>query len=170
VPALIKAGTPLRVQSSGLNEWIIKELGSHKDYVDGWGQLMSKAGSSETCIVVDDPSTKIGNRNFERARLDYSECNRFVALAVCENGSPPSNWAQCIASFDEIWVLSEPERQFVIKTGISPSKVQLVPLGIDTENFTPAIDENAGNLVDGRFCFLANIHSTDDPLFRQPRI
>jgi glycosyltransferase involved in cell wall biosynthesis/GT2 family glycosyltransferase len=167
IPALARSGAVIRVQPSSVNEWIIKELAGHTNYLAQWSELMSKNSSTKTCIVVDDPGTVSGKRNFERARADNPASSKFIGFVICESTALQSDAVKVLASFDEIWVLSEPERRLLIEAGVGPSLVQIMPLGIDTENFTPGILGQTEQLVKDKFTFLVDIHSTDDPLFRQ---
>jgi glycosyltransferase involved in cell wall biosynthesis/tetratricopeptide (TPR) repeat protein len=61
----------------------------------------------------------------------------WVLMQPWEFGHVPSEWVQNIVNVDEVWTPSEYSRRTFIDSGVSPSKVKVVPNGIDPDRFKP---------------------------------
>lgn len=62
---------------------------------------------------------------------------RWVHMADWGLSRIPQDWVQRLEHVDEIWVTSEFQRRAYVDSGIEPSKLSLIPLGVDTEIFHP---------------------------------
>lgn len=65
---------------------------------------------------------------------------RLVLILPWEFGSIPKTWVENISAFvDEVWVPSSYVRECYINSGVKTEKVVVVPNGVDTVAFTPAV-------------------------------
>ncbi|MFZ5814031.1 MAG: glycosyltransferase [Bacillota bacterium] len=61
-------------------------------------------------------------------------------LVIClpwEYGSLPKAWFRGLSRADEVWVYTNYVRELMIRDGVEPSKVAVVPCGVDTSLFRP---------------------------------
>jgi tetratricopeptide (TPR) repeat protein len=69
--------------------------------------------------------------NFERPAR-----GAFVLMQPWEFGSLPADWVEGIArSVDEVWAYSNYVKDVYLRSGVDPSKVQTIPLGVNPELF-----------------------------------
>jgi len=71
----------------------------------------------------------------------------------------PQDWVKRLAHVDEIWVNSEYQRRTYVDSGIDPSKLVTVPVGVDTNVFNkgvPAIEWDARKTY--KFLFVGDGH------------
>ena len=61
----------------------------------------------------------------------------WVLIQPWEFGVLPADWVGRLASVDEIWAPSDYVRRVYVESGIHPSKVRIVPNGIDPGKFRP---------------------------------
>lgn len=71
--------------------------------------------------------------------------SRRIAYVVWETTIMPQDKLEILRSMDEIWVPSTWGRQLLIDNGIPPSRVAVVPEGVDVETFKPVAPERGGN-------------------------
>src|SRR5206468_3050193 len=64
----------------------------------------------------------------------------WVLIQPWEYGVLPDEWVQRLADVDEVWAPSEYVRRVYVESGVDPGKVQVVPNGIDPEQFHPDVD------------------------------
>lgn len=60
-----------------------------------------------------------------------------ILRTTFETDRIPSHWHPCLANFDEIWVISEHNKQTFRRSGIAPEKLRVVPSCIDTSLYCP---------------------------------
>lgn len=150
---------------SSLNEWVLSETQKDAPYL---GLLKAKGASissASTFIVAHDPLRSNGQNYYAELRKELPKDARLFALTV-----PPfalsASWITAAGSADELWVLTEAERRRVIEAGVPAEKVRVCPLGVDSSVFSPLPQGEKRQLVPERFCFLARVHSVDDPFLR----
>lgn len=84
---------------------------------------------------------------------------KFVLMQPWEYGSLPSSWRDAMReTVDEVWVYTRFLKTCYERSGISPDKVKVVPLGIDPLLFNPDAppDDRIKSAADGRFCYFYN--------------
>ncbi|MGH9396151.1 MAG: glycosyltransferase [Terriglobia bacterium] len=65
-------------------------------------------------------------------------CGKLVLILPWEFGSVPCRWIKAIdRNVDELWALSQFNKESFVRAGISEDRVHVVPPGIDTETFNP---------------------------------
>lgn len=77
-----------------------------------------------------------------------------IAYNVWESTEQPQNFFNQLLQFDQIWVPSQWQADCTIKQGADPSKVKVVPEGVDIETFYPEDFETTLDYADGRFKFV----------------
>lgn len=61
----------------------------------------------------------------------------WVLMQPWEFGVLPADWVAQVEKVDEVWAYSEYVRRVYVDSGVSPSKVKVVPLGVDPRQFNP---------------------------------
>ncbi len=74
--------------------------------------------------------------NFE----SKSEGGPLVLMQPWEFGALPKSWVAATEKVDEIWVYSEYVRRVYVDSGVEPSKVKVLSLGVDPQTFRPDQD------------------------------
>lgn len=106
-------------------------------------------------------------RHFFPPRLEAPDEGKFVLIQPWEYGYLPNRWIEPIQhNVDEVWCYSNYVKEVYLASGIPEEKLQIVPLGVDTDVFTPTAPpyvfttepgaarvQSEGGLV-GRFVFL----------------
>jgi len=85
-------------------------------------------------------------------RLDNRYCIGFTMLE-CDRINP--FWVEKCSQMDEVWVPSTFNRETFTRSGVDPSKIVVMPLGVDTSVFRPEVPSL---FIPGRkgFTFLSN--------------
>jgi glycosyltransferase involved in cell wall biosynthesis len=60
-----------------------------------------------------------------------------VIRTTFETDRIPDGWFECLERFDEVWVISEHNRQAFIRGGVAPEKTRLIPSFLDTGLYRP---------------------------------
>jgi len=77
-----------------------------------------------------------------------------IAYNVWESTLQPLEFFSKLKEFDQIWVPSKWQAECTIKQGADPSKVKVVPEGVDTNTFYPEDPQTTLDYTDGRFKFI----------------
>ena len=77
-----------------------------------------------------------------------------IAYNVWESTEQPEGFFNKLLEFDQIWVPSQWQADCTIKQGADPSKVKVVPEGVDTKIFFPEDPQTTLDYTDGRFKFV----------------
>ena len=77
-----------------------------------------------------------------------------IAYNVWESTRQPENFFNKLKEYDQIWVPSQWQAQCTIDQGADPSKVKVVPEGVDTNTFYPEDPTTTLDYIDGRFKFI----------------
>ena len=77
-----------------------------------------------------------------------------IAFNVWESTRQPDVFFDKLKEFDELWVPSEWQKECSIEQGYDPSKVKVVPEGVDIHTFFPEKVDLLDEYKDGRFKFL----------------
>ena len=115
--------------------------------------------------LVDRPIyTKYPNEFEHNVNLVLNETNHHyyyqpyvgpkIAYNVWESTRQPESFFKKLLEFDEIWVPSQWQAKCTIEQGADPSKVKVVPEGVDTKTFYPEDPQTTLDYVDGRFKFI----------------
>jgi glycosyltransferase involved in cell wall biosynthesis len=95
-------------------------------------------------------------RHFFPPRFQKPEEGRLVLIQPWEYGYLPTAWIEPIVHHvDEVWCYSQYVKEVYLRSGIPEAKLQVVPLGVDTEVFHPQAlpyvftnEAGAGRLVE----------------------
>lgn len=77
-----------------------------------------------------------------------------IAYNVWESTLQPEGFFNKLLEYDQIWVPSQWQADCTIAQGADPSKVKVVPEGVDTSIFYPEDPKTVLDYVDGRFKFV----------------
>jgi len=64
---------------------------------------------------------------------------KWVLMQPWEYGAIPREWAAHLRKVDQIWAYSTYIQRMYLEAGATPSKVKLLPLGIDPQRFRPGV-------------------------------
>ena len=106
-----------------------------------------------------------GKKNFQHDfNLVLCETNHYyfydhysgpkIAYNVWESTLQPWDFFERLKDYDEVWVPSKWQRDCMIDQGYDPSRIQVVPEGVDSQVFFPESVETLEIFKDGRFKFL----------------
>ncbi|HEY0456478.1 MAG TPA: glycosyltransferase, partial [Verrucomicrobiae bacterium] len=84
------------------------------------------------------PKTQITVRHGWPPRWDPPAQGKWVVIQPWEFGVLPAEWVAQLAHVDEAWVPSEYVRRVYVESGVHPSKVKVVPNGINPQLYHPA--------------------------------
>jgi glycosyltransferase involved in cell wall biosynthesis len=87
---------------------------------------------------------------------------RLVQILHWEFGPIPPAWVDLIhGAMDEAWVASTYVRDWMLRCGVDPARVAVLPLGVDPERFHPGVEPmDLGDAAPGtRFLFVGGLHS-----------
>ena len=109
-------------------------------------QDSSKNFKHDFNIILSETNHHLFYQNYNGPKIAYN---------VWESTLQPQNFFNQLLKFDEIWVPSKWQRDCTIKQGADPSKVVVVPEGVDIHTFYPeSIQNPLDEYKDGRFKFL----------------
>ena len=92
---------------------------------------------AETLVSFPASSPDVTIRHAWPPSWQAPKSGAWVLIQPWEFGVAPADWIQHIRHVDEVWVPSEFVRHSYIDSGIPPSKIHVVPNGIDPERFHP---------------------------------
>jgi glycosyltransferase involved in cell wall biosynthesis len=88
-------------------------------------------------------------------RPDPAACLNILRTTF-ETDRIPDYWLPLLEPFDEIWVISEHNRQAFRRSGVPPEKIRVVPSCTDTDRYCPQGERVAlPEALRGRFVFLS---------------
>src|SRR5690606_25570307 len=62
----------------------------------------------------------------------------YVGLTMFETDRLPAGWAAACNGMDEVWLPSTFNRETFTRAGVEPTKLQVIPFGLDTAVYNPA--------------------------------
>ena len=128
--AIVGGGSARTAYASINRRWCEGLRGSGLD-VQLVSSLAELPGRSFDCIVHHDYEAHFGD-------LARPRTGRFIAVRTWDFGPYPSRWAEVVRKvFDELWVHSRWTADQAVAGGVDPSKVHVVPHGVDTSVMTP---------------------------------
>lgn len=83
------------------------------------------------------PKTDVTVRHEWPPKWNKPATGAWVLIQPWEFGVLPQDWVKKLHFVDEIWAPTEYVRRVYVESGIQPSKVKIVPNGIDPEKFRP---------------------------------
>jgi GT2 family glycosyltransferase len=105
--------------------------------------IRERKASSRSLATIVYGQADAFERGLGRRRIGYT---------MLEVDGFPKEWVRQANAMDEIWVPSEFNRQGMLASGVT-RPIHLMPLGVDTDVFSPAVRGVRGN--GGEFVFLA---------------
>ena len=152
---LNRAGVPVEVQSfdqegAERDRFVESLAGSER-----WKRLLRQRVEQGVYLCCHTPAPWDGGDSFFGRRRQNPGFHAYVGLTMFESDRLPHGWAAACDSMDEIWVPSEFNRETFARGGVEPSKLHVLPVGIDTSAYDP--DRIAPFEIPGRrsFCFLS---------------
>ncbi|HTI69014.1 MAG TPA: FkbM family methyltransferase [Candidatus Limnocylindria bacterium] len=70
---------------------------------------------------------------------DKPKQGKWVMMQPWEFGALPRDWVSHFEEVDQVWAYTSYVQRMYLEAGMSPSKVKLVPLGIDPKRFHPGV-------------------------------
>lgn len=132
---LHRLGFPVHVQELWRNS---KFLPSDEDML--WYSQMSrrKPAPGAVCVVMHPPTLlPEGLSILEHCRATNPGMGRYIAYTMFESDRLPGSWVERLEAAEEIWVPTQFNRESFLRSGVEESKLRVMPLGIDTELFSP---------------------------------
>lgn len=84
---------------------------------------------------MDTEDRAIHIRNLDVPRFSKPSQGRWVHMHDWTLGRIPQDWVPSLTHADEIWVTSESQRRAYVDSGVDPSKLVIIPAGVDTNIF-----------------------------------
>lgn len=84
---------------------------------------------------MDTEDRAIHIRNQDVPRFSKPSQGRWVHMHDWTLGRIPQDWVPSLTHADEIWVTSESQRRAYVDSGVDPSKLVIIPAGVDTTIF-----------------------------------
>ena len=101
-----------------------------------------RALAAASCRLVDDDTADVLVHHDYSDRFgatDLPPARRRVAARPWDFGPYPRRWVDTVEQqYDELWVWTEWERDCARRGGLADERIRVVPLGVDTDAFTPA--------------------------------
>jgi len=104
---------------------------------------LSKEFTPDVNIVLCETNHHLFYDNYNGLKIAYN---------VWESTLQPEDYFNKLKEFDELWVPSKWQRDCIIAQGYDPSKIKVVPEGVDVNTFFPE-DTSHELTSDGRFKF-----------------
>ncbi len=129
------------------------------------GESLEKAGYVVFCnqggheSAFDHGERSVLIRNTDNPRFSKPSHGRWVHMHDWTLGRIPQDWVPSLSHVDEIWVTSESQRRAYVDSGVDPSKLVVIPAGVDTNVFNPGatpMDLGARRIF--RFLFVGDGH------------
>ena len=83
--------------------------------------------------------TQVTIRHSWPPKWTVPESGAWVHIQPWEFGVLPVEWVTQLEKVDEVWAYSEYVRRVYVDSGVPPTKVKVVPLGIDPQQFHPDV-------------------------------
>lgn len=102
-----------------------------------WRRSLADAGVT---LVEDDSADVLIHHDYSERFGDAAlpAAGRRVAVRPWDFGPYPPRWAEVVEEqYDELWVFTEWGRECAIAGGIAPTRVRVIPLGVDITTMTP---------------------------------
>jgi glycosyltransferase involved in cell wall biosynthesis len=96
-----------------------------------WAALAARQGARLTAAA------QVHVRHQWPPKWEAPASGAWVLMQPWEFGPVPKAWLPHLAQVDEIWVPSTQVRAGYVRSGVDPSRVQVIPNGVDTTCFTP---------------------------------
>ena len=140
VPEIERLCSNLTLHSYSADPRFIAELKSKtrcdKEWKERLERKMTTGGG--VCIIFHPPSLFNSTNFFQIERKKRPGFHSYVGFTMFETDRIPQSWVDGCNAMDEVWVPSEFNRETFASSGVDPSKIQVTPVGIDTNFYNPA--------------------------------
>jgi GT2 family glycosyltransferase len=154
----------LRIEALSVNERILATLGYQGEWVRTHWKFFATHFVGGEILVIADPLDHYGQDVYADLRRSHPGTRKLTALVQLSTSTLSESWLRAVAGADEIWVLTEAERQLIIGAGIDSKKVICCALPVSRTKFRRL--ELSDSPIPGRLCFLARVTNSDDPLLQ----
>lgn len=104
-----------------------------------WTSLINRQLRKKgTFIFFHPPVSWQGVDFFAEVRRKIPDFNRYVGITMFETDRLPAGWAEACNGMDEVWVPSTFNKETFASAGVDPSKLKVMPFGIDTTIYDPS--------------------------------
>ncbi len=102
-----------------------------------WERLSRQKVEQGVYVCCHTPAPWDGGDAFLGVRQANPGFHSYVGVTMFETDRLPAGWANACESMDEIWVPSEFNRETFARSGVEPSIIQVMPVGIDADRYDP---------------------------------
>lgn len=134
---LDRRGIPVRMQALARDEKFIAQLTPTE--IEVWNRLLDAQITPEIGICFHPPVLWNGTNFYNHYRQHNPGLNAFVGATMFETDRLPTGWAEACNGMDEVWVPTTFSYQTFARSGVDPAKLQIIPFGLDTHLFDPAV-------------------------------
>jgi len=103
-----------------------------------WKDLVKKSAETGILLVSTTPVDPDGFDVLRSIASNQPDKRAYICYTVNESNRIPENWVPSLAAMDEVWVPSWFCREAFVRSGLSPTKVIVIPHGVDLELYDPA--------------------------------
>lgn len=164
IPHLLQSRGDLRVEAISVNERILATQGTQACCVPAICKLFSTHFVGGEILIAADPLDHYGNDVYADVRRTHPGIRKLTAFVLVATSNLGERWICAARGADEVWVMTEAERQVLIASGLDARKIVCLNMPISHEIFRPLAQGEA--LIPGRLSFLARVSNADDPLLQ----
>ncbi len=137
LPELVRQGAGVQLQSYREDRKFLEDLEHQPLAKNFWHQCRRTPIRPDVHVVLHPPVLHDGTDVYETFRNASAEFAAHVGITMFETDRLPAGWAASMNQMDEIWVPSTFNRDSFERYGVDPSKLRVVPFGIDASVYGP---------------------------------
>ncbi|MCB9496116.1 MAG: asparagine synthase (glutamine-hydrolyzing) [Fibrobacteria bacterium] len=105
-----------------------------------WKRILEQEATGDGILMVCDVprSARGGTDLLEQVRSAHPGFRTRIAWTLFETDTLPDGWSATLGAMDQVWVCSRHNMATFAASGVDPSKLRLVPVGIDPAPFDRA--------------------------------
>lgn len=138
LPTLAQHEVSLQIESFTSDETLLAQTATRPNQLATWQRLLDNNIEPELCVVFQPPTTWQQQDFFAEYRRHRSGFAAYVGLTMFETDRLPAGWAAACNGMDEVWVPSTFNRETFTRAGVEPTKLQVIPFGLNTAVYNPA--------------------------------
>lgn len=152
VPLIVEHGIPTEIAAFPGIPAYYEQLKKRQHEHAFWAELSQRKITSGVGIIFYVPADIDGESCFKKFREERSALDYFIGFTMFETDRICRRWVEECNEMDEVWVPSMFCRDVFQESGVT-SNIQVIPVGIDTNRYSPL---NAARIPkDNSFRFLS---------------
>jgi glycosyltransferase involved in cell wall biosynthesis len=128
---------PVDISSLSYEKRFIDSLSLQSSDKEMWISLTQRRIQRGVGIMLYTPSTPDDEGCFSRFKRKRSYLDYFIGMTMLEVDRIPQSWVDECNVMDEVWVPSNFCAKVFKECGVKREKIQVIPIGINTQRFTP---------------------------------